>query len=67
MLQSYKLFDADAHTMMSPRMWETLPSEYRARRPRLTRVHDASFGSLAFIEKIKGELGVKALHREVGQ
>jgi len=24
-------------------------------------------GSLAFIEKIKGELGVKALHREVEQ
>jgi hypothetical protein len=42
MLQGYKLFDADAHTMMSPRMWETLPSEYRARRPRPTRVHDAS-------------------------
>jgi predicted TIM-barrel fold metal-dependent hydrolase len=42
MLQGYKLFDADAHTMMSPRMWETLPSEYRARRPRPTRVQDAS-------------------------
>ena len=42
MLQGYKLFDADAHTMMSPRMWETLPDEYRARRPRPTRVHDAS-------------------------
>jgi uncharacterized protein len=42
MLQGYKLFDADAHTMMSPRMWETLPNEYRARRPRPTRVHDAS-------------------------
>src|SRR5262245_25968949 len=42
MLQGYKLFDADAHTMMSPRMWETLPGEYRMRRPRPTRVHDAS-------------------------
>jgi hypothetical protein len=42
MLQGYKLFDADAHTMMSPRMWETLPSEYQLRRPRPTRVHDAS-------------------------
>ena len=42
MLHGYKLFDADAHTMMSPRMWETLPGEYRARRPRPTRVHDAS-------------------------
>ena len=42
MLQGYKLFDGDAHTMMSPRMWETLPSEYRVRRPRPTRVHDES-------------------------
>jgi predicted TIM-barrel fold metal-dependent hydrolase len=42
MLQGYKLFDADAHTMMSPRMWETLPGEYQTRRPRPTRVHDAS-------------------------
>jgi predicted TIM-barrel fold metal-dependent hydrolase len=42
MLQGYKLFDADAHAMMSPRMWETLPNEYMARRPRPTLVHDAS-------------------------
>jgi predicted TIM-barrel fold metal-dependent hydrolase len=42
MLQGYKLFDADAHAMMSPRMWETLPDEYMARRPRPARVHDAS-------------------------
>jgi predicted TIM-barrel fold metal-dependent hydrolase len=42
MLQGYKLFDADAHAMMSPRMWETLPDEYRVRRPRPVRVHDAS-------------------------
>lgn len=42
MLQGYKLFDADAHTMMSPRMWETLPSEYQVRRPRPARVHDES-------------------------
>jgi predicted TIM-barrel fold metal-dependent hydrolase len=42
MLQGYKLFDADAHAMMSPRMWETLPDQYIARRPRPTRIHDAS-------------------------
>jgi predicted TIM-barrel fold metal-dependent hydrolase len=41
MLQGYKLFDADAHAMMSPRMWETLPDQYIARRPRPTRIHDA--------------------------
>ena len=28
MLQGYRLFDADAHAMMSPRMWETLPQEF---------------------------------------
>jgi predicted TIM-barrel fold metal-dependent hydrolase len=42
MLQGYRLFDADAHAMMSPRMWETLPTEYVARRPRPTRVSDVS-------------------------
>jgi predicted TIM-barrel fold metal-dependent hydrolase len=42
MLQGYRLYDADAHAMMSPRMWETLPNEYFPRRPRPTRVHDVS-------------------------
>jgi predicted TIM-barrel fold metal-dependent hydrolase len=42
MLEGYRLFDADAHAMMSPRMWETLPKEYAIRRPRPTRVADAS-------------------------
>ena len=42
MLQGYKLFDADAHAMLSPRMWETLPQEYLPRRPRPTRVYDAA-------------------------
>jgi predicted TIM-barrel fold metal-dependent hydrolase len=42
MLQGYKLFDADAHTMMSPRMWETLLNDYHVRRPRPTRVYDES-------------------------
>ncbi|HET7004562.1 MAG TPA: amidohydrolase family protein [Candidatus Binatia bacterium] len=40
MLQGYRLYDADAHAMMSPRMWETLPQEFQPRRPRPTRVHD---------------------------
>ncbi len=40
MLEGYRLYDADAHAMMSPRMWETLPKEYVARRPRPTRVSD---------------------------
>ena len=41
MLQDYRLYDADAHAMMSQRMWETLPKEYAIRRPRPTRVADA--------------------------
>lgn len=41
MLQGYRLYDADAHAMLSPRMWETLPQEYAARRPRPTRVADS--------------------------
>ncbi len=42
MLEGYRLYDADAHAMMSPRMWETLPKEYFVRRPRPTRVSDVS-------------------------
>src|SRR4249920_3113086 len=42
MLQGYRLYDADAHAMMSPRMWESLPQEFFPRRPRPTRVHDVS-------------------------
>ena len=42
MLQGYRLYDADAHAMMSPRMWETLPKEYFVRRPRPTRVADTA-------------------------
>jgi predicted TIM-barrel fold metal-dependent hydrolase len=42
MRQDYRLYDADAHAMMSPRMWETLPQEYTIRRPRPTRVADSS-------------------------
>ena len=35
-----KIYDADAHVMMSPRMWEDLPTEYNARRPRPLRIAD---------------------------
>jgi uncharacterized protein len=35
-----KIYDADAHVMMSPRMWEDLPKEYKARRPRPLRIAD---------------------------
>jgi hypothetical protein len=42
MLQDYRLYDADAHAMMRPLMWETLPTEYAIRRPPPTRVADTS-------------------------
>lgn len=41
MFQEYRLYDADAHVMLSPRMWEGLPEKYRPRRPRPVRVEDA--------------------------
>lgn len=42
MLQGYRVFDADAHGMMSPRMWADLPARYVARRPRPVRISDDS-------------------------
>ena len=35
-----KIYDADAHVMMSPKMWEDLPREYNTRRPRPLRIAD---------------------------
>ena len=32
MIQGYQVFDADAHAMFTPKMWEGLPEEYVARR-----------------------------------
>ena len=42
MLGEYKIFDADAHVMMSPKMWADLPEEFIARRPRPLRIADAA-------------------------
>jgi uncharacterized protein len=41
MLQGYRVFDSDAHGSLSPAMWETLPQEYVARRPRPVDISDA--------------------------
>ncbi len=41
MLQGFRIYDADAHAMMSPGMWETLPAEHAVRRPRPVRVNDS--------------------------
>ena len=40
MIQGYRVYDADAHVKFSPAMWETLPQEYVAKRPRPLRVSD---------------------------
>lgn len=42
MLEGYRLFDADAHVNLSPRMWEELPAEYTVRRPRPVKASDAA-------------------------
>lgn len=40
MLQGFRVFDADAHGSINPRMWEHLPEQYRARRPRPVAIYD---------------------------
>lgn len=42
MINGYQIFDADAHVMMSPRMWEDLPKEYAPRRPRPLEIADGA-------------------------
>lgn len=41
MLEGYRVFDSDAHGSLCPAMWETLPQEYAARRPRPVDIADA--------------------------
>ena len=40
MLQGFRVYDADAHGSLSPRMWQDLPEPFRARRPRPVTIHD---------------------------
>jgi len=42
MIGDYAVFDADAHAMMCPKMWEELPAAYAARRPRPVRIEDSA-------------------------
>src|ERR1051325_10748599 len=42
MIGDYPVFDADAHAMMCPKMWEELPATYAARRPRPVRIEDST-------------------------
>lgn len=45
MIDGYRIYDADAHVNVAPQMWEDLPKEFAARRPRPALVHDG--GELA--------------------
>jgi hypothetical protein len=62
MLQGYRVFDADAHGSINPRMWEDLPEPYRARRPRPITIHDESgLGNYTAGWLIEGSLEPHAL------
>lgn len=54
MINGLKVYDADAHVMMSPKMWDDLPKEFSARRPRPLQIADTSgagiHGTRWFIE-----------------
>lgn len=51
------VFDADAHVMVSPRMWEDLPEPLRLRRPRPVRIDDsADLGGLETSWFVEGKL-----------
>ena len=40
MLQGFRVFDADAHGSINPDMWQDLPVQFAARRPRPVTIHD---------------------------
>lgn len=42
MINGYRIYDADAHVNVAPQMWEDLPREFAARRPRPALVHDGA-------------------------
>jgi uncharacterized protein len=62
MLQGFRVFDADAHGSINPRMWQELPDRYRARRPRPVTIHDeAGLGNFNAAWLIEGSLEPHAL------
>lgn len=42
MLDGFKIYDADAHVMMTPEMWRDLPKQYSLRRPRPIAIGDSA-------------------------
>lgn len=62
MLQGSRVFDADAHGSLNPRMWEDLPAQYRTRRPRPVLVYDhAGLGNFNAGWLVEGSLEPHAL------
>jgi hypothetical protein len=41
MLGSYRVYDADAHVILAPAMWQDLPNKYVPRRPRPATFSDS--------------------------
>jgi len=41
MLGNYRVYDADAHVILAPPMWEGLPEKYVPRRPRPAMINDS--------------------------
>ncbi|MGH7834717.1 MAG: amidohydrolase family protein [Candidatus Binatia bacterium] len=41
MLGNLRVYDADAHVILAPQMWEDLPEKYVSRRPRPAMINDA--------------------------
>src|SRR5688500_12120124 len=62
MLRSYRVFDADAHGSINPKMWQDLPEPYRARRPRPMTIHvESGHGNYTAGWLIEGTLEPRAL------
>ena len=40
MIDGFRVYDADAHAIMSPAMWQELPEDFIRRRPRAVRIID---------------------------
>ena len=50
----YRIYDSDAHVILTERQWQDLPSEYHARRPRAAQIRETDglggFTTLWFVE-----------------
>jgi len=57
MLRGFFVYDADAHVMVSQRMWEDMPEPIRQRRPRPVRIDDhGDLGGLESSWFVEGRL-----------